>query len=62
MSFEDQRGKLANNEKIIQQITSVANPYEPGKIIAQCDKSSKLNLTQMNNTVAQNVADKIDGY
>lgn len=52
MSFEDQRGKLANNEKIIQQITSVANPYEPGKIIAQCDKSSKLNLTQMNNTVA----------
>jgi hypothetical protein len=34
MSFEDQKGKLANNEKIIQQITSVANPYEPGQIIA----------------------------
>lgn len=34
MSFEDQRGKLANNEKIAQQIISVSNPYEPGKIIA----------------------------
>lgn len=54
MAFDDPKSKRVDSEAANLKITKVQDPYEPGKIISNCDKSSKLTLTQMKATVAQN--------
>lgn len=58
MAYNDNKSKRADNEAVVQQISDAKDPYKPGQEIAQCDKSAKFHLTAMNQTVAQNAANK----
>ena len=42
----------------MQQVHEQADPYIAGKLNSQCDKNTKLHLTQMQKTVAQNAAER----